>query len=240
MSEASLTERGLEKYQKNAPLRALVQAVLPGVGTFIDTTLINKRDELQRKRAKTFIDELDRQGHDITSEALNDDEYAHAVIVTVTAATHAARTEKIHKFANLLMNYRRIVIDNNVERYEELLRILDDLSMREYHLLLLLHGTLQDSAQHLKDMQEDGHSDIDIRTVRREYLSAFGGAPPFWGEFLERADEKGYPYGQVPDMLARIARTGMYQAATPAIGDYWSHGTLTNDFYRFLEAIEQH
>lgn len=240
MTDKPIIESGLEAYGKNSALRTLVQTVLPGVGIYIDNTLINRRDELQRRRVKTLIDELDRQECDITSDQLNDDEFCHAVIVTVAAAARTSREEKIHKFANLLVNYQRIVTDNNVERYEELLRILDDMSLREYHLLLLLYGTLDDANRQLRESQGTGHSDVVLRPVRREYLHAFGGAPPYWGEFMERADEKGYVYDQIPDMFERIARTGLYLAATPAIGEYWSFGTLSNDFYRFVEAVERH
>jgi len=66
------------------------------------------------------------------------------------------------------------------------------------------------------------------------------GSTIFWGAFLERADEKGFPYDQVPAMLDRLMRTGFYLRATPAIGEFSGYGTLGPDFDRFLEAVQRY
>ena len=73
MTDKSIIASGLEPYGKNSALRALVQTILPGVGAYIDNTLISKRDELQRKRAGEFIEELDRQAYLVTACRLSRD-----------------------------------------------------------------------------------------------------------------------------------------------------------------------
>lgn len=221
-------EVALEAYGRNAPLRALIQQI-PLAGAMLDNVLLVRRDELAKRRGNEFIAELDRLGCDVTGKDLEDEEYSYAVLATVGAAARASRTEKIHLFAAMLANYRRFVSGSDLEEYEEMLRILDGMSIREYHLLLLLHGTLQDAAP-----------EKAMRPLKLEELTSFGGAPPFWGEFLACAEEQGFSRSEIPDMLQSLIRTGFYLPAAGAIGEYVTYGTISSRFHHFLEAVERH
>ncbi|MGI8546487.1 MAG: hypothetical protein ACR2M1_04005 [Gemmatimonadaceae bacterium] len=180
MPEPNKLEQALAIYSSNRALQEVAKRI-PTIGPVLDSILQQRLGAMRTERLAEFFEELGRQSSDITPEQLNDNDFCHSVIITMNAACRASRTEKVHMFARLLTNYRSIVTDNNVERYEEMLRILDDTSMREYHLLLLLHGTHEDVGRNLKEANDGTATLIQWRPVRREYMSSFGGAPPFYG-----------------------------------------------------------
>ena len=178
---------------------------------------MQQRDRLHQQRLRTFIEKLDRVECDITREQLNDDEFCHAVIVILSAVGRTDREEKIHLFAVMLSNYKRVVLSNDKDTYEELLRVLDDMSYREFQILLILC--------------ELEKAEVGRRTHPAEPFN-------FWPEFLSSATKIGVSQDEMLGFLNRLTRTGCFHV----LGDAHPTGAqrsgyTTPTFRRLVEAV---
>jgi hypothetical protein len=239
MVHASSEERYLERYAGTPVVRAIAQAVavpvgpvpLP-VGAFVDNFLLRRRDQLAQQRMREFLEELSKQSTTITPDRLErEDGLVHAIVVTVQAVARARRTEKIHMFAHMLANYDRVVAMGTEDDYEEMLRLLDDLSVREYQILLLLRD-FEERAKEEPLAEADAIDPEDAMFLR---------ASEFWGDFRIAVERTGVPRHQVRGMLARLRRTGMYDSfMVERFGNDGEKGRTTPLFDRFLAAVERH
>jgi len=127
-------------------------------------------------------------------------DFCHATLITVAAAARAGRTEKVHLFARLLSNYDRFVSGSIEDDYEEMLRVLDDMSLREYHILLLLRGYEMQFAQEIAEAQRQQGIPVNVRRW----------AGGHWEDFVYRLPQLGVPEDEIPSMLVRLRRTGLY------------------------------
>jgi len=111
--------------------------------------------------------------------------------------------------------------------YEEWLQVLDDLSYREFQILVVLHryevmaGIVED------ENKNQGH-------VIQGY----------WSDFVRTVSaEVGVPENAVKGIMERLTRTGLYWAGVPTGGAVavpeLSIGYLTPNFNKFLEALDQ-
>jgi len=209
-------EKALAVYSNNNVLRGLIQSI-GGPGAVVDNFLVQRRDRLHQQRFRTFIEKLDRVECNITHEQLNDDEFCHAVIVTLSAVGRTEREEKIHLFALMLSNYKRVVMSNDKDAYEEFLRVLDDMSYREFQILLILH-----------DLEK---AEVGRRAYPAEPFN-------FWPEFLACAMKMGVPQNELLGFLNRLTRTGCLHV----LGDAHPNGAqrcgyTTPTFQRLVEAV---
>lgn len=170
------------------PLSRAVIAEVPVLGSILNDVMVGTRSRLADDRFKTFIDELKKTGKVPTPEQLHDNEFAHAVLETTRAAVNAHREEKIRRFARLLSNYDRIVLGSTIDDYEELLGILNELTDKEFQILLFLRK----------------NEDDDL--PNRKYT---GGFPyHYWPHFEADAAGKGVPKNEMQGYLQRLARSG--------------------------------
>jgi hypothetical protein len=220
--------KALDVYRRNSVRRALIQAV-PIAGAAADNFLLLKHDEMQRERISEFIAELDRQECDITHEKLERVDFCHATLVTVVAAARANRTEKVHLFARLLSNYDRLVSGSIEDDYEEMLRILDDISLREYHLLVILRNYEKMFVQEMEQMHPNG-----IPGGPRRWAGGH------WDDFAWKDMKRlGVPEVEIAGVLVRLRRTGLYETMQGQESSSNFHGRTTPLFDHFQRAVER-
>lgn len=215
----------LEKHYPNHPIiRILVQALIPGLGSILDTALAVSIERLKHERVREFFDELVNQDITLTEEQIQNEDFLHAYFATAKAALNTRRREKIRLFARLLANYTHSMKPEATDTYEEMLAVLDDLSFREFQVLLVLHR-------------------FETRTpISRELetqLSRTQRASEFWDAFCESVvSEIGIPTPEIPGILTRLTRTGLYQPFLANIPGYTGDkGGLTPNFFTLQEAL---
>lgn len=185
-------------------------------GGAVDADLATYIENFQRDRLRTFFDELEAAKIPPREDLIRSEDFLHAYFATVRAVLNTRRREKIQLFAKLFSSYVKGEHVKTVDGYEEYLAVLDDLSYREFQVLLILHRCEQ-------------------KTPRNEGENDFQWASQFWQEFLEEVSRVvGLPQNQIPGMLARLNRTGLYKTLTGISGDM---GALTPNFQSFILAL---
>jgi hypothetical protein len=215
-SQKAVREKALEG--ANNPVVRAVIAKIPAVGSVLNDAMADKRSRLAEERFGTFIDELNKTGKVPTTEQLHGNSFAHAVLETTRAAVNAHREAKIRRFARLLSNYDRIVVGNNIDDYEELLGILNELTDKEFQILLLLRK----------------HEDDDHPSRKRTVASM---PYPYWQPFQRDAEAKGVAPNELQGYFQRLARTGcVYMITGSASGQL---ARTTPLFHRLVSVVER-
>jgi len=207
-----------KRYEKSPVIRALVQLIPLGIGGAADAALTTIISNIREDRARTFFDELAAQGLPLTEKEMQSEDFLHAYFATCKAALNTRRREKIRLFAGLLHNYASNPTE--FEEFEEHLSVLDDLSYREFQVLVIL-----------KQYEEANPQRQEENELKR--------ANRFWDGFLaECATKLKIPTEEINGMLTRLNRTGLYQTIVGAYLDYsGDRGRLTPNFYRFIEKL---
>lgn len=210
----------LEKYESNRVIRGLIQLVPFGIGGAIDVVLTKTLENIQEERATAFFDELSKGDVVVDEKLLESEDFLHAYYSTTKFALNSRRREKIRMFARLLKSSLTENEINNIDEYEDYLKILDELSYRELLALKVL----------------DEYSE----TPRTEEQNDLQWTNLFWDIFESRlADELNIPIEQVADFMNRIARTGCYEMFTGGFFDYTGgKGKLTPTYQRLKKYIE--
>lgn len=192
-----------------------------GIGSALDATLATHLNNLRTRRAAAFFGELERRGCLVPAEWMEKEEVLHAALLALRTALNTHLHEKIEQFARLFDGYARYRIVESVDEYEEMLRVLDDLSMREFNALLILH-------------------DLSEKTPRQPNENDLQWVSRFWEDFAKRVEQEvGVPREELGGFLARLNRTGLYQTIVGAFYDY--HGdkrTPTPLLSRFLDVLQ--
>ncbi|HHV62089.1 MAG TPA: hypothetical protein GXX51_05565 [Firmicutes bacterium] len=214
-------EAALSRYEKSSGLRALVQLVL-GFGGSVDTLLVTYLDNIRIRRISTFFEELDKCGLQLSEEQLKNEDLLHAFMISLKAAINARRGDKIRLFARLLSNYARGQMMDDIDEFEESLQVLEDISVREFQVLLILR-------------------DFERKPWRKEEQNDLQWCSTFWSEFLKAVEQRiGVPKDELPGFLTRLNRTGLYKTFT---GSNWGYGgdrgCTTSNFERLLSAVSQ-
>lgn len=217
---SSQIEQLANRYGHSPVIRALVQ-LIPFVGSAADAALVTILNNIREERARTFFDELASQDLALTEEQIKSEDFLHAYFATARAALNTRRREKISLFARLFLNYSQGKSFDTVDAYEEALDVLDDLSLQEFKVLLVL-----DRFEKEHPIQE-GHNDLQR-------------AATFWDSFLKAIEaEVGIPASEIPSVLARLNRTGLYLTIIGTyIGYTGDKGFLTPKFAKFLRALK--
>jgi hypothetical protein len=192
----SWIERMVTRYTESPLTRALFQLV-PWGGSSIDTYLSAKTAELHQERAREFFDELSRGTTELTEEAIANEDYLHAFFITTKAALNTRRKRKIRLFARFLTGYYIGQLFETVDGYEEYLSILDEMSVREIHILSLLHPY-----EIAAPGEMTGGNAVYYSTWWNEH----------WIEFIGLVMEKtGIQWDELPTVFTRLLRTGLYR-----------------------------
>lgn len=200
MNNSEDRQRALDKiavaYEKHPVIRAIMQALSPiPVVSIIDSGFVATATRLREERDRAFFEELGKHGT-VTDEHLKDKNFVHACISTITAARRTQREEKIKMFARLLANYAKEDTGSKADAFEQQLSVLDELSYLEVEVLMILDHYEQ-------NVPEDTPPNLH-RT-----LTLNGG---FWIYFLDEVEARtGTPLPEIPGILERLRRTGLYQ-----------------------------
>ena len=147
-------------------------------------------------------------------------EFFDAYTSTARHVLSESRDAKIRLFARLFGTFVKRGCSTPIDRYEEFLLLLDEISEREFSLLLLL-------ARHERNYPQESSENRLQRAMH------------YWRDFAHDADlELGIEGDALEAMLTRLTRTGMYHEITGGFWDYTGGvGYLTTTFESFLEAL---
>ena len=209
----------LEKYD-NRVIRGLIQLLPCGIGSAIDVALMKTLEKIQKERTMAFFDELAKGDVIVDEELLKSEDFLHAYFATTKYALNTRRREKIEMFARLLKNSITEKDISSIDEYEDLLKVLDELSYRELLALRILDE--YSSITRLK-----GQNDLQWTNQ-------------FWDKFEEDiTNELKIPKDQIASFMDKIARTGCYEMFTGAYWDYTGgKGKLTSMYWRLKKFIE--
>jgi hypothetical protein len=202
-----------EAYQQSPVLRMLVK-LNPRLAV-AEAGVLGAYAWFQSRRLEVFSEEFTTLGLTISEEDVAGRTFFDAYTSTAQHVLRESRDAKIRLFAHLFGTFIRGGYATPVDCYEEHLLMLDEISEREFGLLLLLKR------------QEDKHP-------KRENENRLQRTRHFWIDFAGDAEkELGVDRDKLQAMLGRLTRTGMYQEITGAFWDY-----LSNNFAEFLSALD--
>ena len=209
-----------KRYEQQPIIRGLVQLIPWGIGSAVDVAIMTVLNNVREDRAHAFFDELAKGRIALTQEQINNEDFLHAYFATVRAALNTRRREKIRLFGQLFTHHCQGAGFTNTDTYEETLAVLDDLTLRELQVLLLLR-------------------DFESKNSILPGQNALQRATQFWASFLQRVEvEIGIPKAETPGYLERLNRTGLYQTYVGGAWDYTGDkGYTTPNFEGFLEFL---
>jgi hypothetical protein len=218
-----------EQYKQHPIISALLQLEPKGFGSFLDVMVHHAIDEMLAERMRVFYDELAEGTECLTEELIQNHDFLHQYIATTRAVVRTRHKGKLKLFARLLLHAASAEYLLSDARFEEYLAILDDLSIRELHVLLILQS-FENNYPH-KNVEVEGKESALENDLQR--------AMRFWGKFETTvATECGIPPDQLSGFLARLSRTGLYE---PFIGGYWNYtggkGKLTPLYMEFAKWV---
>ncbi|MFA7677810.1 MAG: hypothetical protein WCY34_06585, partial [Candidatus Omnitrophota bacterium] len=143
MKEDKILEVFNKRYSRNPVLRGLIQLIPYSIGSGIDAALIATVISIREDRAKTFFDELDAGKIKLNESLIKSEDFLHKFFVTTKAAFNARRREKIKLFAYLLLSSEESGNFSSIDEYEEYLEVLDEITLRELYILVILDKYVQ-------------------------------------------------------------------------------------------------
>jgi hypothetical protein len=210
----------IRRYETNPVIRGLVQLIPFGIGSGVEVALMTTVNNIRQDRLKTFFDELAAGSIELTPLCIESEDFLHAYFSTIKAALNTRRREKIRLFANLLKTSYTTEALNDIDEYEEFLRILDEMSYRELLILLKLYHF------------ENEHSNEEPKNDWKR-------AEQFWDTFLfEMVRDLGIKEDEVFYFLQRLERTGCYETFHGFWGNDKKLGRITPSFYRLKLLID--
>lgn len=222
----------MEDYVDSQAIRPTILAIagaIPLVGNLItgaDAALTTRVHQQQQENLEYLIECLESGRDDFGGPIAiqRSDPVIHAAYVTIQATLRTSRREKIRAFAMLLRagleDPPRLDLE---QEHEDYLKILDDLSVRELQILWLL-GEIEN-----KYPPSDDESDEEIDWFDRH-----------WSEFERIVVSKtGTPQEELPGLLVRLARTGLYEPLYHAVagGPSIANGRLTGAYRRLASLL---
>ena len=208
------------RYEKKPYIKSLLQ-LIPSWGA-ADTLLQQRADEIRSDRIRIFFDELSVGKINLTEDIIQSDEFLHCYFCTLRAALNTRQHEKIQLFARLLDS--SIIPDSSIssDEYEEILAVLDSVTLREFRILCNLR-------QH-----ELAHPQS---TAENELQNAWH----YWGQFKKDSIEMyGIPADAFTAFMAKLERTGLYLRITGGFSDYSGDvGRTTPLFARLIEIVTE-
>jgi hypothetical protein len=218
------------RHADNPAIHTLLQ-LLPGFGGAADTVLTFSITRLRKERLQAYFEEIaSRMDRDtavrLAEELPGNEDLIHVYFITTRAALDTRRRAKIRLFARLFANYVKGESVATGDAYEEMLAVLDDLSYREFQVLLILHRFETETP-----LEEQPDTAPVVTKLHR--------ATRFWDDFVQAVEsEAGIPSNAIPGALERLTRTGLYQTNRALVAGYpGEKGNLTPNFATFLKAL---
>jgi hypothetical protein len=193
--------------------------LIPG-GSAIDVGVSYYTKRIEDDRRRTFFDELGNGTIDLNPELIQSDDFLHCVITTHNAAIRYRSEEKIKNCARLLKS----ALDENTfvdtDEYEEYLQILDELTYREFLMLV----KLDDYEKNYPHKQGED----DIQRSERYW-------EPYKNDLIE---ELNIPEQEIDSLMIRLTRTGCYETFTgKSFGETGGKGKITVVFKRLKNLV---
>ena len=209
-----------KRYESSSVIRGLIQLIPFGVGSAFDVVTAVKFSQIREERIRVFFDEIASGSIELTPEVIESEEFLHAYFSTLNAVTHTHRKEKIKLFAKLLTSTLRENLTSKIDEYEEFLKILEELSYREFVILTKLES--------YEDRFPKRSGENDLQRVSR-----------FWDDFsTEVKGELQIQSNELDASLTRLNRTGCYETFTGAFLSYTGgKGKLTPIYYRLKSLL---
>lgn len=188
----------------NDPFARLLLAVIAPFFPPLDATLAvsefisERQTELMKARLEALADELTRQGYAPSEDNISrDNDLLHAFIVAARVTVGTRREEKIRLFGRLLSNYALGRESMSCDKFEYMLKIVDELCIEEFRVL-----------RFLRNAETEANRSHDSHPWRQ----------PVWEEFMRiTSDQAGISTENLPGFLSRLTRTGL---CAPVIGTY--------------------
>jgi hypothetical protein len=221
MEPVASVEAILEHYNHNPVLRALVQLLFPFFGTAADIALVETYGQMLQDRMRVFFDELGSGDIPLTEDLLKSQDFIHCFMCTFRAVIRTHQQEKLELFARLLKSTATISTYSKhaIDEYEEYLSILNDMSLREWHILDLIYS-------------------FETSCPKQANENSVQCAMRYWPQLRKELISRELTMeNQVNSFLARLNRTGCYVTFT---GDYMSYsGDMgkTTETYRKLRSL---
>jgi|GEM_PF-3008239 hypothetical protein len=217
MGEGIVT-RASSSIFSNVLSKAILQ-LLPGGGA-LDVLVEESISRIQASRFEYLVDEIMRGRVEFDEETVRSDKFLHAFYITAKAATQSYHNEKIKMFAQLFTGTFRKDRFSNMDLYEELIGIIESLSIREVQILALL----DEFETRYKVWSEPGN--------------IMGRTTEYWKDFIDSLQSNlGLSTEIIPSILIRIQRTGLYEKF-PGYGNAGTEGALTPLYYELKQYID--
>ena len=188
------------QYSNRPAIKALLK-LIPG-GSSADTLLQKRADEIKGDRVKVFFEELAQGKRELTDDLIQTEDFLHSYFCTLRAALNCRQREMIKNFARLLDSSLDPMLQVSSDEHEELLTILEEITVREFAILSDLRN------------RELAHS-------WKEGENALQHALRYWGEFKTTIVEAyDVPAESFNAFMARLERTGLYLRITGNYLDY--------------------
>jgi len=209
------------------PVILTVASFIPVVGNVVagaENLLTEHLEREREERLQYLVEELELGRDDFSGPfaIYRSEPVLHAAYVTIEATYRTSRREKIRAFAKLLLSAledpARLDVTNEFEDY---LKILDELSIREIQILAVLSEVESENAR-LPD-------ENDLQWTTRH-----------WDAFESAVIERVHiPLEELSGFLARLTRTGTFE---PIVGTYFDYtggnGMLTATYRRLATLID--
>jgi hypothetical protein len=214
-----LLGKGVELYQRSPVVRMIVKLYPPA--TVVEAGVLGTYEYFRRRRMLVFADELQKLNLEVEEDKLKDKQFFDAFSATARRVLDSTQDEKIRMFAHLFTSFVRGRHLERIDEFEEVLSILDDLSLREFQVLLILQR----------------HETAIPDQPKQNKLER---ANQFWNTFSTDVErEVGLPKAELAGTLARLNRTGLYQTIVGAYLNYGGdRGYLTPLFARFIDVLD--
>ena len=214
---AKMLDKVVALYLQNPVLRTFVR-VFP-YGGLMDVA-VAAFNEAYKHRMDVFYEELILLNINPATERLKEREFVDAFIATSRRVVETTQDDKIRRFAAMFTSYCNGGCFESVDHFEEYLSILDELSNREFQVLLILNKYEE------KYPIKSGDSPLQRATG-------------IWGAFADEVEKQvGIGLAELTPILTRSQRTGLYEHFTGAYMDYsGGKGCLSPLFHRFLAAL---
>jgi len=206
-------------YDEKPMIRALLQLV-PSWG--VANSLLQQRvDEIRSDRLKTFFDELAIGKIELSEELIKSEDFLHCYFSTLRASLNTRQREKIRMFAKLLNSSLTQPNPASADEFEELLAVLDMVTLREFEVL----NDLRKNELHHPPKAEEN----EVQNARH-----------YWDNFRKESIQKLFiPENVFTAFMAKLERTGLYLRITITVTDYEGDiGRTTPLFARLLEFIK--
>lgn len=217
----STFESLVERYKHSPHLRALVTLTVgyaPPIGA-LESAALASFERIRSERQRELFDALDQGGIQLTDELIQQEEFIHAFLATARAADRTRQRQKIRHFAQLLRALACRKDELDVDEHEGLLRVLEDLSPREFAGLVLLR-------QH------------EHAVARKNGETTPQWIFHFWEDAKHDLEQKlGIPSAELEGFLARLSRTGFYRREIGFLSEAEEIGCTTPNFTRFLSML---